>query len=177
MHIIIDGYNLIFTVPALEKVLDRENMEMAREALLMVLARYKDTSRQEFTVVFDGSKHEGGNIGPSQRQVRGGISIIFSKGATADEDIVGLISSSPNPRDICIVTSDKTIIKAARESGCRTIRPREFYRKVTVSARVERVLPRAEPMAKYQGLPEGEVEYWMKVFKVKSETDEKSQKC
>lgn len=172
MHIIIDGYNLIFTVPALEKILDRENMEMAREALLMVLARYKDTSRQEFTVVFDGRGHEDESLGPSQRQVREGISIVFSKGATADEDIMGLISSSSTPKNICVVTSDKAIIKEAKASGCRIVKPKDFYKKITPASKKERVLPRAEPMAKYQGLPEGEVDYWLKMFKTKSKTDE-----
>ncbi len=48
MHIIIDGYNLIFAVPELVEVMDKENMETAREALLAALSGYegKSTAQQ-----------------------------------------------------------------------------------------------------------------------------------
>ncbi|MFQ5862843.1 MAG: NYN domain-containing protein [Candidatus Brocadiales bacterium] len=171
MHIIIDGYNLIFAVPALEKVLDRESMETARETLLTALSRHKITSGQEFTVVFDGRAQEGEGQGPSQKQIRGGISVIFSKSTTADEDIENLINSSSNPKNMCIVTSDKSILKAAKASGCRVTRPRDFYKKITQPLKKGRVLPRAEPMVKYQGPSEEEVDYWLKLFKTKSKRD------
>ncbi len=171
MHIIIDGYNLIFAVPTLERVVDKESMEMARETLLEALSRYKEKSRQEFTVVFDGRAQEGEDFGPSEKQVRGGINVLFSKGTTADEDIMNLISSLPNPRNMCIVTSDKGIIREARASGCQVTEPQEFYKKITGPSKKEKTRPRAEPMAKYQGPSENEVDYWLKLFKSKWEKD------
>ncbi len=173
MHYVIDGYNVIFAVPELEKILDRDDMETAREALLAALSQYKDKSRQEFTVVFDGKAQEGEGLEPPQKQLREGINVAFTKGTTADEDIEELISTSPGPRNICVVTSDKRILRAARSSGCRTAKPMEFYDTIARhpgragKSGKKRTGPRAEPAAKYQGVPEGEVNYWLRLFRAK----------
>lgn len=167
MHIIIDGYNVIFAVPELEEVLDRENMETARETLLAALSRYKGTSRQEFTVVFDGRTTEGEHFGPSEKQVREGINVFFSKGVTADEDIIGMVKSSSAPRDICVVTSDNGIIRAARASGCSVAKPGEFYKKMAPPSPKKRKPSQVEPAVKYRGPTENEVDYWLKFFRTK----------
>lgn len=172
MHIIIDGYNVVFGVPELEQVLEKENMEMARETLLEVLSRHKGTSRQEFTVVFDGRVEEGERFGPSQKEVRGGVNVLFSKGVSADEDIINIINSSPNPKNMCIVTSDNGIIKAAKTSGCRVSKPVEFYKKIAPPSKKKSKPSRAEPKVKYQGPTENEVDYWLKLFKTKWGKDE-----
>lgn len=173
MHIIIDGYNCIFAVPELEQVLDRESMEMAREALVTMLSRHKGAGRQEFTVVFDGRAEEGEHPGPAERQIREGINVLFSKGVSADEDIIGIINSSSNPRDMCIVTSDNGIIRAARASGCRIAKPDEFYKEIAPSSKKKGKSPHAEPTVKYHGPAESEVDYWLKLFKTKWGKDKK----
>ncbi len=170
MHNVIDGYNVIFAVPELEKILDRDDMETAREALLAALSQFKDKSRQEFTVVFDGKAQEGEGLEHPQKQLREGINVAFTEGTTADEDIEELISTSASPRNICVVTSDKRILRAARSSGCRTAKPMEFYDRIvrpSGKSGKKRTGPRAEPAAKYQGVPEGEVNYWLRLFRTK----------
>ena len=173
MRIIIDGYNFIFAVPELEQVLDRESMEMAREALLTLLSRHKGASRQEFTVVFDGRAEEGEYPGPAERQVREGINVFFSRGTSADEDIVGIINSSSNPRDMCIVTSDNGIIRAAKASGCRIAKPGEFYEEIAPSSKKKGKPSHTEPTVKYHGPTESEVDYWLKIFKTNWGKDKK----
>lgn len=185
MHNVIDGYNVIFAVPALEEILDREDMETARAALVATLASHKDTSRQEFTVVFDGKTQEGESLEHPQKQLREGINVIFTKGITADDEIVRLVSDSRHPRNICVVTSDNKILRAARSSGCRTATPLEFYDRITRppgragksgKSGKNRAGSRAEPAAKYHGVPEGEVNYWLRRFRAEWNKDKDKDK-
>ncbi|MBU4288844.1 MAG: NYN domain-containing protein, partial [Proteobacteria bacterium] len=54
LHIIIDGYNLIRQSTTLSD-LDRQDIQLGREALLNMLAAYKKIKRHRITVVFDGT--------------------------------------------------------------------------------------------------------------------------
>ncbi|MCQ4574850.1 MAG: NYN domain-containing protein [Candidatus Brocadiales bacterium] len=172
MHIIIDGYNLIFAVPELVEVMDKGKMETAREVLLAALSDYEGKSRQKVTVVFDGRDKEGDEyMAISQKQHHGGVNVIFSKGTTADEDIKDIINSSPNTKNMCIVTSDKSIIQTARSSGCKLAEPGEFYKKITPAPKKGRASTRGEPLVKYREVPEEQVDYWLKVFKAKREKE------
>ncbi|MBW2739271.1 MAG: NYN domain-containing protein, partial [Deltaproteobacteria bacterium] len=54
LHIIIDGYNLIRQSNTLSD-LDRQDIQLGREALLNMLAAYKKIKRHKITVVFDGT--------------------------------------------------------------------------------------------------------------------------
>ena len=166
MRIVIDGYNLIFGVPALENVLDKGNMAQARERLLLLLARHKATSNQDITVVFDGRARAEGR--PAAQFASGefeGIRVIFSRTTTADEEIKDIIGTSPNPRELCIVTSDKGILSSARAAGCHATPPETFYKKITAPFKKEKLAPAKEPMSKYKGLTTEEVEYWLEYFK------------
>ena len=165
MHIIIDGYNLIFAVSEFEQIIDRKNLETARAALLMALSPYKEKTRQELTVVFDGRDKPGDeHLDLSQKQLHEGITVVFSKGTTADEDIMDLIGSSQNPKNTCIVTSDKKILRSARSSGCKVAEPREFFERITPRTGKRRTSPHAEPALKYQEVSEEQVGYWLKIF-------------
>jgi predicted RNA-binding protein with PIN domain len=157
-------------------------METARAALVAALASHKDTSRQEFTVVFDGKTQEGESLEHPQKQLREGINVIFTKGITADDEIVRLVSDSRHPRNICVVTSDNKILRAARSSGCRTVTPMEFYDRITRppgragKSGKNRAGGRAEPAAKYHGVPEGEVNYWLRRFRAEWNKDKDKDK-
>lgn len=166
MLVIIDGYNFIFGVPSLEAVLDRGKMEQAREALLNLLARYKATRGEDFTVVFDGRALEG-DVSPQQKVFQE-IKVVFSRGTTADEDIKALIQDSPHPKDIMVVTSDRGILGFARGYGCQTAQPRDFYKNITQTFKKGKVSTK-EPLGKYQGLEQGEVDYWLRFFKTRWE--------
>jgi predicted RNA-binding protein with PIN domain len=169
---LIDGYNFVFKIPRLEGVVEKESLERAREELLALLARYKLISGQDFTVVFDGREQKEyalGGPGPTEQFVQG-IKVIFSKAATADEDIISLIERFPNPKEITVVTSDNAILKAAGRQGCHTSPPEEFYKKITRLLKKEKfTTPSKEPTGKYQDLQEHEVKYWLKYFQERLE--------
>ena len=55
MLIVIDGYNVILTVPNLEKYVKVNNIEEAREILISILIRYKIMKKYNIVLVFDSS--------------------------------------------------------------------------------------------------------------------------
>jgi len=54
IHIIIDGYNLIRQSNSLS-ILDMQDIQLGREALVDMLAAYKKVKPHRITVVFDGT--------------------------------------------------------------------------------------------------------------------------
>ena len=58
MLIIIDGYNLIFTVPELERHVKVNNIEPVRDHVISLLSKYKEKKRCNVILVFDGNYTE-----------------------------------------------------------------------------------------------------------------------
>jgi predicted RNA-binding protein with PIN domain len=73
IHIIIDGYNLIRQSNSLSD-LDRQDIQLGREALLDMLAAYQRIKRHMITVVFDGT-----NAPPFSQHENRVKGIIFSQ--------------------------------------------------------------------------------------------------
>ena len=74
LHIIIDGYNLIYQSEAFNP-LNASDIETARDALVAALAAYKRLKAHKITVVFDGRAELNGFLKKYQRK---GIHIRFS---------------------------------------------------------------------------------------------------
>ena len=55
MLIIIDGYNFIFTVPALEKHVGINRIEPVRDYIISLFSKYKEEKHYDVVVVFDGT--------------------------------------------------------------------------------------------------------------------------
>ena len=72
IHIIIDGYNLIRQSKQLS-VLDLEDIQLGREALIDMLAAYKKIKAHRITVVFDGTRSP---LLSLQRDRQKGITIV-----------------------------------------------------------------------------------------------------
>jgi len=58
VHIIVDGYNVIRQSPDMG-LLDRQALQLGREALVDKLAAYKRLKGYKITVVFDGAGEAG----------------------------------------------------------------------------------------------------------------------
>ena len=81
IHIIIDGYNLIRQSNRLS-ILDLQDIQLGRDALVDMLAAYKKVKSHRITVVFDGTRAP---LFSQQRTRLKGITVIFShKGESAD---------------------------------------------------------------------------------------------
>ncbi|MFZ0240810.1 MAG: NYN domain-containing protein [Desulfobacterales bacterium] len=129
LHIIIDGYNLIRNTAALS-ALDRQDIQLGREALVDMLAAYKRIKHHKITVVFDGTSR------PDDSRPRDrlkGITMRFSRaGETADQVIMRM--AAHDREQALVVSSDREIITAAAASRAATIGAAEFEEKLYLAA-------------------------------------------
>ncbi|MBW2370009.1 MAG: NYN domain-containing protein [Deltaproteobacteria bacterium] len=129
IHIIIDGYNLI-RQSIQWQMLDRQDMQLGRDALIEALAAYKRKKPHRITVVFDGADAPS----YSQHQDRiSGIAVKYSgPGETADTVIKRMASHIRE--QALVVSSDRDVIQSAARSGAATIGSPEFEQKVVSAA-------------------------------------------
>lgn len=126
IHIIIDGYNLIRQSNTLSMI-DNQDIELGRAALLEALIAYRKIKPHMITVVFDGT-----NAPPfSQRKNRvQGITIRFSRsGEVADAVIKRMVSREKEKA--LVVSSDLDIVNFATAQGAATISSSEFEEKIS----------------------------------------------
>jgi len=129
VHIIIDGYNMIRQSPVLSE-LDRQDLQIARDALIESLALYKRTRPHKITVVFDGANApvEASNRNRQQR----GISIRFSRmGETAD-CVIKRMARRERERAL-VVSSDQEIVHFVSLQGAATISSPHFEERIAMA--------------------------------------------
>ena len=128
IHIIIDGYNLIRQSTDLG-MLDRQDIQMGRDALVDMLAAYKKIKAHRITVVFDGAR------APSfsqQRDRQKGIAIIFSHQGESADDVIKKMVRGEGQKAL-VVSSDQDIVRAAEHCGAATISAHDFEYKLAMS--------------------------------------------
>lgn len=121
LHIIIDGYNFIRLSSALNE-LDRQALELGREALVEMLAAYKRVKHHQITVVFDGTTAPT-NCRPHDRVK--GIALRFSAAGETADAVIKRMAARDREKAL-IVSSDREIIAAAAASRAATIGSAEF---------------------------------------------------
>jgi predicted RNA-binding protein with PIN domain len=141
MRWLIDGYNVIRRDPDLRGH-ESESLEAGRTALLRLLARAHRDARDEFTVVFDGARVQGG--APSAGRIR----VIFSRPpGTADDELIRL--GRQHGAGAVIVTSDRKVQDAARRAGCPVLTAEEFLRGLSADSEPHRIY--GSPATKDEG--------------------------
>jgi len=113
--IIIDGYNIIHSIPAFSSKL-KESLRAARGALVLYLSAWKRKySNAEVYVVFDtGSKYEF----DFERVNLHDINCLFPKTTGgADEYIKSMVRDAEEPRDILVISDDNNIRRNSRIHG------------------------------------------------------------
>jgi len=132
LELIIDGYNLIRQSDSLS-ILDAQNLEQGREALLERLVAYHKVRGHPITVVFDGW---GGFNLSSTRTRHEGIQVVYTgKGETADEWIQRRVGGVQYG---AVVTSDREIQQHAERAGLSAIPSNEFERKMEAALAADR---------------------------------------
>jgi predicted RNA-binding protein with PIN domain len=128
IHIIIDGYNLIRQSNSLSD-LDRQDIQLGREALLDMLAAYQRIKRHMITVVFDGT-----NAPPfSQHENRvKGIKIKFSRSGELADSVIKRMANHEREKAL-VVSSDMDIVNFAAAKGAATISSSNFEEKITMA--------------------------------------------
>jgi predicted RNA-binding protein with PIN domain len=121
IHIIIDGYNLIRQSKHL-RLLDLQNMQSGREALVDMLAAYKKLKPHRITVVFDGTHAL--YPAPPRDRIKG-ISIVFSRSGESADTVIKRLARKERER-VLVVSSDRDVVHAAASYGAATIGAEKF---------------------------------------------------
>jgi len=129
IHIIIDGYNLIRQSPSLS-LLDHQEMQLGREALIDLLAKYRRVKHHKITVVFDGTNALS-SIG--HRDYINGIEIKFSRFGESADSVIKKIAAGEKEKAL-VVSSDRDVADSAYLSGAAVIDSIEFEKKLEMAA-------------------------------------------
>jgi len=121
MHLIIDGYNLIRQSSQLQ-LLDAVDLQTGREALLELLAHYRQRSHHQITVVFDGWQR--GDLKESRDRQQGILIVYSRRGERADEVIKRLLHQER--QRALVVTSDRDIQVCAEQVKAAWINANQF---------------------------------------------------
>lgn len=183
MHIVIDGYNFIYTAggttprgrhPSPRPPHAHQDQDQLREHLISQLASYRDyqlltpprnhsAQRQprslRITVVFDS--HPRGRPYPVTEEHLG-IEVLYSgPGVEADETVKDMVRRSDHRRDMLVVTSDVSLQTVCRRLGAQVTDSASFRGRLLRQLRRARAAESTEPLAKEEGVPESEVEGWL----------------
>jgi len=132
LHIIIDGYNLI-RQSGFFSALDRQDIQIGREALIETLAAYKRIKGHKITIVFDGANAP---VFSQARDQFKGIQVRFSRSGQSADDVIKSMASREREKAL-IVSSDLNVVNWASSKGCATISSSEFEEKIAMAAHMD----------------------------------------
>ena len=121
MRIVIDGYNVVASLPSL-RVHFPGNLEKARDEFRELLVLFKKNRGHRITVVYDG---QGGQWGGSKSMKVSGISEIYTSG-TENADQVIIRKARSKPDGLVVVTKDREVESACSKAGAAVLSPAEF---------------------------------------------------
>lgn len=151
-HFIIDGYNLIHTIPALKKTL-AHNAESARELLIYSVAQLTHRNKFRCTIVFDGTIPKTS----TKQSVHAPVHVVYSSPFSADMKIKQLIEHSKNRSLLVIISSDREIQNFAKVCSCQTHNSKHFAN--LLSETNDSAIEKSEiPLSKSQ------IDEWLKIF-------------
>lgn len=157
---IIDGYNMLHTVPELRRLLEK-SLESARNQLETWLQSYLGSRQVKIILVYDGQWQSKQFASPARTHFQ----ILFSRSPqTADDLIKQLIAKSRESRKFTVVTRDTAIVRFAKAHHAQVLEPLQFdsllrTRKDDASVQEQ----------KYKSsLSDDEVDEWLTIFGEKS---------
>ena len=118
---LIDGMNVIGSRPT-GWWRDRPG---AMRALSEELGEFAHATGDELTVIFDGR--------PFELEAPAGVSVEFAtrRGPNAaDDDIAALVERDPEPGELTVVTSDRTLSGRVRDAGGAVVGAADFRRRL-----------------------------------------------
>jgi len=129
VHIIIDGYNLI-RQSSQWSMLDLQDLQLGRDALLGALAEYKKRRAHRITVVFDAADAPG-FMGRNDK-VRG-ISVKYSHPGQSADTLIKRMADELREKAL-VVSSDRDITDYAAGRGASVIGSPDFEMKMAMAA-------------------------------------------
>lgn len=125
LHYLIDGYNAINKIPSLRV----PELQKARELLVSHIRAESATLRAQnrITVVFDSK--ESYSLG-GQVNLVSGVSVVFSKGISADDAIIDMVRNAPNPKIMVAVSDDNGLCSCVRSLGGNVMSVADYFRRL-----------------------------------------------
>jgi predicted RNA-binding protein with PIN domain len=124
---ILDGYNVIKSVPEFRRSLDG-GLEAGRQVLGAFCSEWilKRRDVDEFCIVFDGDSSVAmSDVRPGPR-----VGTLYTAtGESADDRIVRLLHNHANPAALTVVTADRELAARAAGVGAAVLDPLSFYRR------------------------------------------------
>lgn len=151
-HWIIDGYNVIHSIPSLEKTL-AHNAATAREEFIHRCATFALAENVRCSIIFDGAaehRHPASSI-PAP------VHVVFSHPHSADDVIRATIDRAKHRSTLVIISSDTKIIQYARTCSCETHSSRHFSNLLS-SMKEDSVEKSETPLTPAQ------IREWLKIF-------------
>ena len=154
MPVIIDGYNLLRSIPNDESSNPVDDVQLCR-----ILGEYLTAVSETGQIIFDG-------IGPPDKtgfdNIRN-LEVFFSgQSLEADDVIEDKLKLNTAPKRLMVVSSDRRLRKAAMARKAIAVKSDVFWQKV--QKQLARKAKFKEPSEKRQGLNQGETNQWMKFF-------------
>lgn len=144
-HLVVDGYNVIFSSPELK---DLNDLEHARARLVDTLINFAALAGQQVTVVFDAHSVPGG---VAHTEKHGPVEVVYTaEGETADtviERMIGRLSGRTAP--VFVVTADYVEQRLILGLGAYRVPPGEFWEKVRRLTRESSIYRREKPADGY----------------------------
>lgn len=151
-HFIIDGYNVVHTIPSLKKTLAHD-ADTARELLIQSVAQLTHRRKFRCTIVFDGSPP----ANSSKQSPHAPVHVMYSFPHSADAKIKQIIEQSKNRSSLVIISSDREILNFARVCSCQTHTSKHFANLLSES---DDALPEKTDTA----LSPSQINEWLKIF-------------
>jgi len=164
-RIIIDGYNLIYQIPDLRRLIERD-LESARNMMVQQLAAFADKQETEVIVVFDGDANIDKPYPPHPR-----LRVSYSRfPERADPLIMKMIQATEPGIDLYVVSSDKEIMACVKEHHYHTLTSQKF-----ASDLQPKTLREAEKKFDHS-MSDSELNEWIKLFRDKSSQNDSKEK-
>ena len=128
IHLIVDGYNLIRQSKSFRH-LDRQSLELGRDALIDSLSKYKRLKSHRITVVFDGAHAP--HPAPSRDRVKG-IRIVFSRSGESADSVIIRMARAEREKAL-VVSSDREVVRSSEAFGAATISAEGFENKIALA--------------------------------------------
>ncbi len=119
---ILDGYNIVKQVPAL----NLKELQGGRESLVRLIEIYKPqgSRNNSVTIVFDGQE------GISHPGKPSSVKVIFSNAESADDKIKSLVAACKRKKETIVVTDDRELQFSVRALGALVLSVSGFLEKV-----------------------------------------------
>lgn len=156
--LLIDGYNLLHATPIFGEGALAGTLQGSREALLRFLAdRLPAGQRVRTTIVFDAAEAPPGLPATSSFE---GIAVHYARDyPDADAMIEALLDKRQHRKGLLVVSSDRRVQRAARQSGAKWTDAEPWYREL---ARQPAVSPEQGKQSPAGNI--GDAGYWTETF-------------